>query len=614
MPTTQNRLLFAINHKATEDKVMELVAGSCVCVGAVTYKEAVVPAIIENKADIVLIRDTLGGSLSEIDLVQQVRMECPTVRIIYISKQRPKGDPLISSIIGYGVYDVIISDSVQLQTIVSYIKQPRTIRDVAAYYRPMADVCEEPAEDEEQNKKGKGSGLFGIFGQKPKPEPVVPVRRQPHEESAKPNIEALRASIEEEAKRKAQEGMQQVVDSEVEKRTRELEQKLAENERALEAATTALQTRNNSAAEAGYKLNQLRDEMETMRANHKTEVERLEELNRSYEEQLAATKSTPDPEWYLSKSRELEAENEGLRKKLEELRKTEGEDFSLEDVQILPDMPETVDPGDSHVFLFVGAKHGLGTTTAALNTASLLAAGGHKTVLIELNRSFPMVSQYFEFTNLLSGIDTALAGVKNGNLRQLEAAIIKPHGLKPSTRALGKAYSKLPGGLHFMAFSNACLLGNGQSLAVDALGDLVYSLVMRLKYSYVVIDVQVDDKELYEACVGEDIGVDRLVMVTGQDPHALASAGRLIGGIAKTVPKLIHGAVYVAEQYVSGIDPAPAKIARYLNVPAKKLLTITANRPEHLKAAMTALPYVYGGGEGVQEYKHLAESVCNGVR
>lgn len=611
------RLLYAINHKATEEKITEQIKDKLICVGAVTYKEAVISAIFDNHADIVLIRDTLGGHIKTEDLIQQIRLQCPLVRIVFLSSGRNKKDNLISTLISYGIYDIIVSDSISVQTIVSYLLEPRNFRDVAAYFKPLS--FEDP--DEGEKPSVEPGGLAGLFRrrkpeEKPQATPAVLQDNSP----VSVNLEAMRAAIEEEANRKAQVGIQKIIDQEVETKTKDLQQKLKETEASLSAVNSSLQGQIKSEAAAGRELNEARNQVAQMKKEISEREAEMAKIKTEYEERLKTTKSTADPEWFLKRSQEMEAEISKLKAELKEAQDKTSEvsikvDYSMDGSIVLPDMEDYVkpDPSDNHVFLFMGAKHGVGTTTAALNMAALLAATGQKTLLIELNSKYPMLNQYFEFTNLTAGVDTACEGLKTGNFRALESAIIKPHGLTPANHGLSKAYKKLPGGLHFMLFSNSYLLANkagSGSLAAESFKDMIYALLIQLKYSYIIIDVQADEKELYDMCLNAGFAADKLVMVLSQDPHAMSSAGYLISDIAKTPSgKLVKDAVYLIDQNISSLEPSTKKIAKYLSTDPKQCVPLTLDRPGHIKAAMSALPYVYQGGQCDNDYKTLMTMV-----
>lgn len=607
------RLLYAINHKSTEDKITEQIKDKIICVGAVTYKEAVLSGIQDNHADVVLIRDTLGGHMKIEDLIRTIRLQCPLVRIVFLSSSRRKGDGLISTLIGYGIYDIIISDSVSIQAIVSYLLEPRNFRDVAAYYKPLA--FEEPEEEEEKTPKKSGFSLF-------RPKKAIPEKPTAEiKESAAPtaDLEALRSAIEEEANRKAQVNIQKVIDKEVESKTKELRRQLQETEAALSSANSSLNGQLKNEATAGRELNDARNRIVALEKESADKTLELERVKREYEASLRSTQTTKDPEWFLKRSQELESEIEKLKQELKESKEKEGSggvqvDYAMDGRIILPDLDQytATDPSDNHVFLFMGAKHGVGTTTAALNAATVLASTGQKVLLIELNSKYPMLNQYFEFTNLTAGVDTACAGMSNGNFKAMEAAIIKPHGLSPANRALGKTYAKLPGGLHFMLLSNTYLLAqkNGRAnLEATALKDLIYASLIQLKYSYIIVDVQPDERDLYETCVNAGFASDKLVLVLSQDPHALASAGYLLTDIAKSPSgKLIKNATYLIDQAVNGgLDTK--KIAKYLSVDAKQMLAISSDREGHMKAATSGLPYIFQNGPCEMEYRALAEKI-----
>lgn len=100
---TLQKLLFAINHKATEDAISEIIKESHICVGAATYKESVIDLLKKTNPDILIIRETLQGTIKMLNLISEIRIECPTVRIIFISFKREKDDLFLESLVNYGI-------------------------------------------------------------------------------------------------------------------------------------------------------------------------------------------------------------------------------------------------------------------------------------------------------------------------------------------------------------------------------------------------------------------------------------------------------------------------------------------------------------------------------
>ena len=72
-----NKVLFAINSKAGEDRIEALMKGVAVKVGAVQYREAILGALRNTGADILLIAESLSGRTDLLQLLKDVR--CPEV-------------------------------------------------------------------------------------------------------------------------------------------------------------------------------------------------------------------------------------------------------------------------------------------------------------------------------------------------------------------------------------------------------------------------------------------------------------------------------------------------------------------------------------------------------
>lgn len=94
------KLLYAINHRQTEDMISEYLSGEYLPVGAATYKEAIIEQLHSTGADVVLIRDSLPGSTSLESLLKRIRVECPDVRVVLICSHRQKKDPFLQEVVG----------------------------------------------------------------------------------------------------------------------------------------------------------------------------------------------------------------------------------------------------------------------------------------------------------------------------------------------------------------------------------------------------------------------------------------------------------------------------------------------------------------------------------
>ena len=170
-----HRLLFAINHRATEAAIAEKVKDDYLMVGAVTYREAVLEKLDTTGADTLLIRETLPGSMDLEKLFKRIRVEYPNVRIIVICSERPKQDPFLKMLVDLAIYDIINSNKPRISEICSYILTPRTFRDAVQYgdfsensnsvntKAPKVESVEEENIQKEHDILGMAKGLFKKF-------------------------------------------------------------------------------------------------------------------------------------------------------------------------------------------------------------------------------------------------------------------------------------------------------------------------------------------------------------------------------------------------------------------------------------------------------------------
>ena len=93
------KLLLAINHKDTEEQIKETLKNSFLCVGTATYKEAVIPLLKDSPVDVLVIRDTLQGTLPITQMIDEIRNEHPLTRIVFISRSRPKKDLFLATLV-----------------------------------------------------------------------------------------------------------------------------------------------------------------------------------------------------------------------------------------------------------------------------------------------------------------------------------------------------------------------------------------------------------------------------------------------------------------------------------------------------------------------------------
>lgn len=229
------KILLAINHKETEETIKTMVRDDFLCVGTATYKEAVLPLLKDTQPDVLVLRDTLQGNTPILQMIEDIRIEAPNTRIVFISKLRSKTDSLLAALVSYGIYDIINKDIVPVDEMVSHIIHPRNFRDVSLYYTGVEKVEHEPEESMPENTQPKLGFWGSLFGSKPKTETVTnPAPFQnPDRQAPAVDTETLRMAIREEERRKVQQDMDALIQDAIHKATKELSEKVTEKDASI---------------------------------------------------------------------------------------------------------------------------------------------------------------------------------------------------------------------------------------------------------------------------------------------------------------------------------------------------------------------------------------------
>lgn len=325
------KIVFAINHRQTEDAITEHISSQFRVAGALTYREAVIDNIRETQADALLIRETLPGSVPIETLLKQIRVMFSNTRIIVICSERPNGDPFLKSLVDLGIYDIINSDKPRLPDIISYILTPRTFKDVAQYGVGLTSNPA-PAQTAPQaqfpltspKKEGfianfkKGIGILmskspaSSPASAPPPAPVPDISKGPLID-----VDLLRESVKVSEARKAQSELDAMVRDAVDKQTSALLKETDNLKESLAKAQAEVSIAESRAVSAMEQVNQIRaekDELMISLMDSKAETQKIINL---YESQLKALNDPINtPEWYKEQSAIWETERARLNSEL----------------------------------------------------------------------------------------------------------------------------------------------------------------------------------------------------------------------------------------------------------------------------------------------------------
>lgn len=140
------KIFFAIGYRQVEDYIKKSLSNNFTFVGETVYREGILNGISKNLPDILIVRETLEGSENILNIIYNVRTNFPNIRIIFLGSNRKPGDALLASIVGYGVYDVLIGEKINVLDILRVIKEPNNIADVK-HLQPKISI------DEKTNKQ-----------------------------------------------------------------------------------------------------------------------------------------------------------------------------------------------------------------------------------------------------------------------------------------------------------------------------------------------------------------------------------------------------------------------------------------------------------------------------
>ncbi len=323
------------------------------------------------------------------------------------------------------------------------------------------------------------------------------------------------------------------------------------------------------------------------------------ELRSNYDRQLSAVK----------------AENEDFRRRLGVL---DTEASLAPEIPRIPDEDTAVvSSGPSKTYVVLGAKHGVGNSTVAMNLASSFAAAGHKTILVEMNDSFPLTNEFFEL-NVSVGLFDALRAAGANNSTAVAPAIVRLNSARPVNKGVAGAYEKIPASLHILTSSNKELVSRGRGVQHKTDASQIRNLVQMLReefgYSRIVFDIQPDDGNTLESLVKSEIRVDRLIVTVSQDPHGVGSAGVLISNLSGwRASEMLATAVFAVTRYDAAVRLTTAKIAAYLGLDESRFLVFSDDNAGYIEAAADGVPYALHGGRFAAEYEALC-SRCGDVR
>jgi len=129
----KKKILFALGYRQFEEALEVRLKNKYELVGTVTHRDGIVNKVRESKPDIILLRESIPGSSTIIDIIYKLKQTHSGIRIIFMSGKREPGDILLSDLVRLGVYDIITGEQIKLNEVLKLLEKKNTINDVFKY-------------------------------------------------------------------------------------------------------------------------------------------------------------------------------------------------------------------------------------------------------------------------------------------------------------------------------------------------------------------------------------------------------------------------------------------------------------------------------------------------
>lgn len=418
--------------------------------GEAVYRGGIVQGVTYYKPDIVIIREGLPGNEEFSEIILNLKLNYPDIRIIFLAGNREVGDALLATLVQYGIYDLIVGSKLDCTEIIKKIIRPNTLSDVA-YFLPKIKV------DERTNKK------------------IFEAPEMPNLTTDQPQVIKSINDFDEDTSSKRvnveEEDDDDIFVIDEDDFDENIENDFDEN----------IQVKN-SIEEIQEKVQeevQEETEEEKLRNMRNTYVPKTKNIKLDIEKDIQNKKVNTD-------EKRINYTNE----------KQEGSFFG----NLFKGNKKNVERVSQQVLTFIGGSRGTGNSQISFNIALDLAERGYKTMYMDLNDKFSPISYIYQLGYSDAGIENLLNSFKTSNYTNMNLGISNSSKILTVTDKddfLYKTYSKLPKNIDFLFFSEDYMnrdLNNTNSEIVEGkyLKDLIIYLFTNNSYDFIVIDTPSD--------------------------------------------------------------------------------------------------------------------------
>ena len=503
----KKKILLAVGDRNLESFIEQKLESEFDFLRPVVYKEAILKNV--KDCDIVVIRESLEGSQNILEVIYNIVVSFPNVRIVFMASKRDIGDELLSTLVGYGVYDILYGSEIKVLDLLDLIRKPQTFADVR-HLKPIPQLNE---------KTGKVN-----YNQH-----QVIVKRE--------KVYIDRTS-----------DQQNINKSEVEEETQNEETEIQEvQEEKKDISKTFEDTSTNDDKKSSFSLfgKRKKEEVPVQEPQrNKTSQKTIKQDKTINIEENNNNIRYNDDAGYNESNKELTNKKEELFQ--EELFR-----------EMTSSKPQKKGFFSKHekkkqIITFVGGKSGVGNTSIAFNTAIYLAQQGNKTLYLEIDEVFPNIRYLYNISgeNSLFGIDTALKGIIDKKYYEVNKSILKMKDLK-NLKNTRDSFKKMPDNFDIMIYSDKYLIdnrnGEKQNLDMNYMKELYFYLMVQYGYDYIILDIKSDIKqaEIFNAIIYSN----KIFLTITQDVTSIAQAISLSEELKKQGIDIEPKTVFILNKY-----------------------------------------------------------------
>lgn len=501
------KIYFALGHQQLEDYIKsskplleKQLQDTIQFTGTALYREGILKNIENNPPDIILLREGLSGSTNISELVYQIRMKYPRIRIIFIAGDRNAGDPLLSTMVNYGIYDILVGSRVNAKDMLRKICKPSTLADVSF-------LIQKVTVDEHTNKQ-----TFEV----PDMDLVKENERRNMIDAANVDLAAndktaqdlLHSLVQEREKEMSgEQELEEIHKSRSEELMQDFSfggdhlspiQQAQKIDRGIQSQSVIQESEQSSPI---IQLHQEKEPIQPMEQPQEAEIQEMPKpirpvsigMEQQITEHIPVAPAVEPPK--VSHKAPIEYYKENNQEFLSKpVQTVQGNDIF--NVQVLKESAKYSEQFSQQVITFLGGNRGVGNTQLAFNTALNIAMTGKKTLYIDVNPIYCYSDALYQLSFENMGLNTALRSLETGALIQIERAIASTSKLMSfvsNNSNLAKLYNKFPSTFDFLTFSQEYLTKKIDTpFDVRYFNQLIEYLVTKLHYEVIVIDAVCD--------------------------------------------------------------------------------------------------------------------------